>query len=782
MGQKVHPIGFRVGITKKHQSNWFAPFHKRSYAQAVQEDRLLRETLLKLFPSLFQTKSERGGKSTDRDSSGPSNVPTITQIQIERGFMPYEIGIRIHADNCARLRASLDRLNVPAELVSQLQLARQSLLDFRTQCPALGTTTADKMTATPAVKGTSKKDGNLRARAGTRGSKGMQKGRGSRSLRGRASFKASLGTAKRRRWLNDMEFKRVRSMRRRLRKRVALRYWQSRLNRARRSLLVLRKGATFRLRTRMQSWALSQKRRVGAPKLSNARSLNQSRRSLKGRGRRNRRPWMLLLRKPLPKMEPVVGKAGNLLRTVNVRPEAAGSQRQKAVVSALMKKLNTSFLLYVRQQVQMAKKMVENGTASLAYRRAWRVSNVAKLKKYGWQKLNRMLRALRRRGSQQLQILRQRYVTDGRLSMALVMPLLQSMRWAKVLRAVIQTLPQQAVTKKRAVSMSRRRKLAPACPPDGSKSWAVFHLRKQVRNIPEEHRKAKLIGYLSGLVQQHRRENVYYYLSSLAQAKRDLHQVQMLTKKYASALFGLNSAAEFSDAQRVTERVTQTLQNSLKLPEWEQGWKDTLIHHLHNQRVVAEQNLQLIPRISIKFYRVKSSKVVAKASVIAASIVDQIEQRKAFRKVIKTAKETAMQQPNVRGVKIQVSGRLNGAEIARTEWVRSGRVPLQTLRANIDYTYQTAQTIYGVIGVKVWVFKGYTKVRGSVFLSLGPRDFFFKRMTITQKFVAVPRGDSNTEFAIYRPLAYIKFIASLFLTIYKLITPVHFFKAWLKGW
>jgi small subunit ribosomal protein S3 len=64
------------------------------------------------------------------------------------------------------------------------------------------------------------------------------------------------------------------------------------------------------------------------------------------------------------------------------------------------------------------------------------------------------------------------------------------------------------------------------------------------------------------------------------------------------------------------------------------------------------------------------------------------------------------QRAEVKGIKIQVGGRLNGAEIARTEWVREGRVPLHTLRADIDYSYRTAQTIYGILGVKVWIFKG----------------------------------------------------------------------------
>ena len=113
---------------------------------------------------------------------------------------------------------------------------------------------------------------------------------------------------------------------------------------------------------------------------------------------------------------------------------------------------------------------------------------------------------------------------------------------------------------------------------------------------------------------------------------------------------------------------------------------------------------------SIKFYSVDKKSLDQKASVVAYSVVDALEKRKAFRKVIKDSKEKLMRTPGVKGVKIQVAGRLNGAEIARTEWVRAGRVPLQTLRANLDYSYQTASTIYGIIGVKVWIFKGYTKL------------------------------------------------------------------------
>lgn len=95
----------------------------------------------------------------------------------------------------------------------------------------------------------------------------------------------------------------------------------------------------------------------------------------------------------------------------------------------------------------------------------------------------------------------------------------------------------------------------------------------------------------------------------------------------------------------------------------------------------------------------------ANAELIAEYITQQLERRVSFRRVVRQAIVRA-QRAEVQGIKIQVSGRLNGAEIARTEWTREGRVPLHTLRADIDYAYRTAKTIYGILGVKVWIFKG----------------------------------------------------------------------------
>jgi small subunit ribosomal protein S3 len=97
-------------------------------------------------------------------------------------------------------------------------------------------------------------------------------------------------------------------------------------------------------------------------------------------------------------------------------------------------------------------------------------------------------------------------------------------------------------------------------------------------------------------------------------------------------------------------------------------------------------------------------KVDLNATLLAHLVAEQLEKRIAFRRAIREALQRAQKQ-NVKGIKIQVSGRLNGAEIARSEWIREGRVPLQTLCADIDYATTEANTIYGVLGIKVWVFK-----------------------------------------------------------------------------
>jgi len=107
--------------------------------------------------------------------------------------------------------------------------------------------------------------------------------------------------------------------------------------------------------------------------------------------------------------------------------------------------------------------------------------------------------------------------------------------------------------------------------------------------------------------------------------------------------------------------------------------------------------------VTVNIKEVKRPEIDAK--LVAENIANQLERRIAFRRAIKRALASAMRL-NIQGCKIMVAGRLNGAEMSRTEWVREGRVPLHTLRAEIDYGTAEAMTTYGIIGVKVWVYKG----------------------------------------------------------------------------
>ncbi|MBD3809552.1 MAG: 30S ribosomal protein S3 [Sulfuricurvum sp.] len=107
----------------------------------------------------------------------------------------------------------------------------------------------------------------------------------------------------------------------------------------------------------------------------------------------------------------------------------------------------------------------------------------------------------------------------------------------------------------------------------------------------------------------------------------------------------------------------------------------------------------------------EEKKAQSSAQLVAENVATQLEKRVAFRRAMKKVMQNA-QRAGAKGIKVSVSGRLGGAEIARTEWYLEGRVPLHTLRAKIDYGFAEAHTTYGVIGIKVWIFKGEVLTKG----------------------------------------------------------------------
>ena len=133
---------------------------------------------------------------------------------------------------------------------------------------------------------------------------------------------------------------------------------------------------------------------------------------------------------------------------------------------------------------------------------------------------------------------------------------------------------------------------------------------------------------------------------------------------------------------------------------------DELTKLLENRlkKLRKEKGLTEVISLSLNIEELKRSEI--SAPVVAQNIAWDIEKRMPFRRTIKKYLEQIMQNREVQGAKIQVAGRLGGAEIARTEHLEKGKLPLQTLRANVDYGEVTAFTTYGTIGVKVWIYKG----------------------------------------------------------------------------
>lgn len=122
---------------------------------------------------------------------------------------------------------------------------------------------------------------------------------------------------------------------------------------------------------------------------------------------------------------------------------------------------------------------------------------------------------------------------------------------------------------------------------------------------------------------------------------------------------------------------------------------------INNLKCKLQSKLNDSRQIRIKVIQIAKSET--ESSLVARSIADQLEKRVAFRRAMRQTAQR-LQKSGIKGFKIQVSGRLNGAEIARAEWVREGRVPLQTLRADISYATCKAFTTYGILGIKVWIF------------------------------------------------------------------------------
>nr|ALO21266.1 ribosomal protein S3 [Chloromonas radiata] len=882
MGQKVHPIGFRVGITKRHQSQWFARFTKYAYAQSILEDRMLRKTLLS-----FATEALNTNTGKKRDSSFQQNpiTPKITHIKIERGLIPYEIGIQIHAENCQKLKSSLNKENSNLAHASFPQRGRDLLLRLRLkktrrylislgqgmtaksnslnknlslagekeiiQNPNNLSSITDnkkgnKSAVTSAfpltVKGQKKKFFlfsiskkqpailNLSSSAAYR-SKEKYNSRiseffSSKQPYGASTFRKRSNIVSKNKKINNFFQKqqsglvsRAKMMIKRLRKRQEIRRRYRRLMLKglfvqKKGKIILLKPSFFLRKSKQPLRGSSLKKSINAAKkktqfFSNRRTktrllnrglsrttspYNNNKGWLKNSGgdtkntlaRTDNKNFGTSLKKlsvntfgrsfefkkgsqekkNLPLQAP--------LALVVKDKSKIGYRIKKKFVSLFLNKINKRFLKQLKDQMTTwNNKILQHrqeqlkiyGTlrfAPLGYNQKWSLKRLNFLKTKPLFKLLKLVYLIERKSLIKLETLRKDFIAFGTISKSEALNYYQILNFLKNLKDYVSKLKKEqkrllvkTLTKGNSNNLNKRIIKQNSYSPTSNletgtgltKGLTVRNKEKQnVLNLRDffqkqqsslvrpallkklhlisgtesvlnaECRKINFIEYLKEIVKKHRTNNLYYYLSTISDARKNLKKIKQFTKLHSNFLFGLDlkdpTSINDSFKQKLQDRIKNVIDlSSIKASSFgDKGLPEIFLEQIEKQRTMYKQLAQLAAKISIKFYSVKSENMKVKASIITDSVIDALEKRKAFRKVIKDAKENLMRSTNVKGVKIQVAGRLNGAEIARTEWVRAGRVPLQTLRANLDYSYKTAKTIYGIIGVKVWIFKGYTKL------------------------------------------------------------------------
>jgi small subunit ribosomal protein S3 len=201
------------------------------------------------------------------------------------------------------------------------------------------------------------------------------------------------------------------------------------------------------------------------------------------------------------------------------------------------------------------------------------------------------------------------------------------------------------------------------------------------------------LGFRLGVIQEHK-STWYANLNQYANVLEEDNKI----RTYINTIAKINN---ISNVQICRNSLNDQIQLNIKT-----GKPGILVGDLGNglKKLLTDVK-KLLPsnrQVTIKVFEIKNVDLDAK--LLGELIAEQLEKRVAFKRAMRDALQRAQKQ-HVNGIKIQVSGRLNGAEMARSEWIREGRVPLQTLRADIDYATTEANTIYGVLGIKIWLFK-----------------------------------------------------------------------------
>nr|AYQ95271.1 ribosomal protein S3 [Trochiscia hystrix] len=695
MGQKIHPLGFRVGITKKHQSQWFARFQQYQYARTILEDRLIRKTVLSIFPQTL----DQMFKNVKTKKQKNQILPKITHIKIERGLIPYEIAIQIHAGNCELMKSSLDYLQLQKNLMANFQKTRSFLFDL-------------KMKVQDSLETTS-----------------------NNNLKVVHPFQTKIK--------RNIKKQRITQRRIRKRKKILERYSQ----RLSQKVLLIKNGERFLRKVRKLSFINNLSKNFQATQKDFYNTINSEKKLISPlitqfnfrQGETGKFTKYQLKNKNSSKFSTYLTKLENKRHNECVIindsfSKSVNSKIHKKFIGNFIKTIKLKFLKHLKihfkhwenyLKLHREKQIQQYGKlrfAPVGYNKKWSLKKLSQLKNYPVSNLKTLMNFLQKFALEKMAILRRQFLVVGTLSKSKSFSYYQLITFIKNFKILLKKLIKEQKLKRFLLKQQLQQKTSNL----KNKNFEKAHKKiknlvekaicKKVKHIDDEYRKIKLLTYLENVVQKHRNENIYFYLSTIKNSQQYLKNIHYFTKQNAPFILGINlsNKASLINKDQLKNRIKFLIKKIHKKSDFEKELPDLFFEQIQKQTKMCYDNIQLIPKISLKFYSVKTENFAVKASIVADSIVDDLEKRKAFRGVIKKAKEELMLQSGVKGVKIQVGGRLNGAEIARTEWVRAGRVPLQTLKANIDYCYKTANTIYGIIGVKVWIYRGNVKMINSI--------------------------------------------------------------------
>lgn len=573
----VHPLGFRIGITKKHQSQWFARFQKNNYKNNVIEDRMLINSLLNNYFSNFQSKNKELNCK-------------ITRITIERNLIPAEIIIHIHAVNCDYLLSNLHKKNL-------LSLNLNATLKHVRHTPS---ESAKKNISLNLVQ----KKINL--------------------------FVNKLININKQRVYNYNPIKNT----------------QKALNQNTHNEDNPEKNATVFL------------------------SIDEV-----SRGKQTKGGLLTKMSFSLNKRSATVFLYDNNRLTVST----------KSILTSLLNAspFNNKTHFGTPNNITTPKERLVSAFISILNKKFLQSLKASKNNLNSYednQKENTTNKAFIKTTKTPLREFDNRKKT------------LPSRNFIKNYFTQINLVTNKTTKRSRHF----KRLLSTKFPSDNKNQKHAFIIQPNNYinlNTDKECSKIQVLELLKQRIMLHKKQHSFHYLSSIKKSKIDSRNFNKFVNKL------VNSSLEFKteDSSVNTQNINKNIMGLKQ--HVEESTTDFLI------RSRGIQNTVLTPKIVLKFYSVDPEIQKTKALFVADTVAEALENRKSFKGVIKKQKEELMRAPGVKGIKIKVSGRLNGAEIARSEWVRAGRVPLQTLRANIDYAFKTAKTIYGIIGIKVWIYK-----------------------------------------------------------------------------